>query len=501
MQYKNENNRMTSSSTFCLGVNDVNGMPCRNRVSSSRAFQYCHLHHSQILNKHPPRPSQSTEQRLSEREVDEVLSPWVSDLSATLRIPGAFPLPDDEIRPDTSSSIAAPPPVPPKDKSIAALQLSANDVSVPLPKANPDSELDLAPSIPKTIPLRVVRAPSSPITEKTLPPLRESFNTKRLSSSQASDRSGGSFNFKKLLKSLPCFSTPETDEFPPNRRRSISPASVMLSTHEVSPVPNEKILKENVVTRNTAKALPMSKSTQQLLMEQKIKRDRIEIERLLSTDNLGLHKDSHIPADVPVRSSPDLTIPALPTPSTSDVHARAHERILQPTVALNHQMMTKSQADYFLKKYTDAREYPENSLKTMTRLRETVSNIVQDALLKRLPIADIDTTEYIYVFRHNRDYHNTPTIALKIGRSKDVEARLKQWFDLCRYPIDRLEQFETRYAVLLERMMHLEFQEDRVPKQCRCGRVHREWFEIRREGAKGRIRRTSFCLITISWRY
>lgn len=124
---------------------------------------------------------------------------------------------------------------------------------------------------------------------------------------------------------------------------------------------------------------------------------------------------------------------------------------------------------------------------------KTVLYRMQDAIREALSNPRSSTTpmekEFIYVLREDGDYQWTPKITLKIGRSKDVEARMRQWYNQCRHKIELLEQVPTVDAVLVERMLHLEFSEDRVYKQCQCGRTHKEWFDIDRTGAKGRIHR------------
>lgn len=139
----------------------------------------------------------------------------------------------------------------------------------------------------------------------------------------------------------------------------------------------------------------------------------------------------------------------------------------------------------FISRYASAAAYPNKSVASLSKLQSVITSCVsghEQVSAKTCP-------EYIYVFRLDGDFTPTPLISLKIGRSKDVTARLRQWYTQCRYKIDQLEAFQTDYATLLERLMHHEFGEDRVFTACRCGRTHREWFAIRRSDARGRIRR------------
>ncbi|ORY87898.1 meiotically up-regulated gene 113-domain-containing protein [Protomyces lactucae-debilis] len=99
--------------------------------------------------------------------------------------------------------------------------------------------------------------------------------------------------------------------------------------------------------------------------------------------------------------------------------------------------------------------------------------------------------EYIYVFRLDGDHHWTPQISLKIGRTSSVERRLKQWTRQCKQQVDFLDSFPTQYSSSLERLIHLELQVENVRTACDgCGTVHREWFALERDTARGRVRRS-----------
>lgn len=153
--------------------------------------------------------------------------------------------------------------------------------------------------------------------------------------------------------------------------------------------------------------------------------------------------------------------------------------------------------DYFVQKYAPVEEYIH---KTGANHRQMI-NAIKDIAIKASRSTDIQRSiEYIYVFRHDGDYVYTPTISLKIGRtSKNVDTRLRQWYLQCRQRVDRLDEFETQHAMIVERMLHLEFKEDRVLKQCRCGRTHKEWFELQRDGAKSKITRMHVARENMDW--
>jgi hypothetical protein len=122
------------------------------------------------------------------------------------------------------------------------------------------------------------------------------------------------------------------------------------------------------------------------------------------------------------------------------------------------------------------------------RLAAFANSLTVDAMSGALaPTAEY---EYIYVFRLDGDHIWTPEISLKIGRTSSVERRLKQWTRQCKQQVDFLDSFPTLYAPLLERLIHLELQEVNVRRTCEgCGSVHREWFTLDRDTARGRVRR------------
>ena len=132
-------------------------------------------------------------------------------------------------------------------------------------------------------------------------------------------------------------------------------------------------------------------------------------------------------------------------------------------------------------RYLARSDYPTIPIVTLARLQRCIREAVMSTRPKE--------PEYIYVFREDGDYEWTEKIVLKIGRTKNVEARLKQWYNQCRHKVEILEAVKSRDAVLVERMLHLDFDADRVLRPCQCGRTHKEWFSINRAGAKGVITR------------
>ncbi|KAL8690543.1 MAG: hypothetical protein Q9218_004041 [Villophora microphyllina] len=111
------------------------------------------------------------------------------------------------------------------------------------------------------------------------------------------------------------------------------------------------------------------------------------------------------------------------------------------------------------------------------------------------------------------------TILLKIGRASNVQRRMNEWTRQCGYDLSLIRYYpyipssssstpantpqpspssktqsaataprKVPHAHKVERLIHLEFAEKRVKKNCEaCGKEHREWFEVlgSKEGVKG----------------
>lgn len=113
------------------------------------------------------------------------------------------------------------------------------------------------------------------------------------------------------------------------------------------------------------------------------------------------------------------------------------------------------------------------------------------------------------------------TILLKIGRANNVHRRMNEWTRQCGYSLSLVRYYphvsststpsatpspraspansrqpsqsgaegvrKVPYAHRVERMIHVELEEQRVIKQCEaCGKSHKEWFEVEatRDGVK-----------------
>lgn len=146
-------------------------------------------------------------------------------------------------------------------------------------------------------------------------------------------------------------------------------------------------------------------------------------------------------------------------------------------------------AEFLVKKYVTPDDHTNKSNFAQMQVACAIREVVMNA---HKSLYTSSTTEHVYVFRHDGDYTYTPTISLKIGRTtQNVDARLRQWYLQCRQKVDCLDVFETINATIVERMLHLDLKDYRVLKQCQCGRTHKEWFELPRDGAKARISRES----------
>lgn len=181
------------------------------------------------------------------------------------------------------------------------------------------------------------------------------------------------------------------------------------------------------------------------------------------------------------------------TETRQEIPATRQYKSVKPSSRDNDSQIVRRGMSYFVDKYAALDEYQHKTSASHRQLVNAIKDIVSSSLAQS-SIAGIGNQpkEYIYVFRLDGDYTYTPTISLKIGRtSKDVDTRLRQWYLQCRHKVDRLDEFETSYAMIVEKMLHLEFKESRILKHCQCGRQHKEWFEVDRDGAKTRIRSAS----------
>lgn len=112
---------------------------------------------------------------------------------------------------------------------------------------------------------------------------------------------------------------------------------------------------------------------------------------------------------------------------------------------------------------------------------EIISKI-REQVTKSISQPDLLARGSIYVFRHSTGfgYH-------KIGRSKDVEHRLKQWAESCKYEIDERADIlnrinrEALHPHRLELLIHTELITKRF-KVVECGcddqTNHQEWFDV-----------------------
>ena len=91
---------------------------------------------------------------------------------------------------------------------------------------------------------------------------------------------------------------------------------------------------------------------------------------------------------------------------------------------------------------------------------------------------------YIYGFQREGSSY------IKIGVSKDIKRRMKEWFHTCRYEPKVVLEVAVPHAFRVERLIHLHLWKERrreslVAGRCNsgkgCEKVHQEWFEIGRQ--------------------
>jgi predicted Fe-S protein YdhL (DUF1289 family) len=105
----------------------------------------------------------------------------------------------------------------------------------------------------------------------------------------------------------------------------------------------------------------------------------------------------------------------------------------------------------------------------------------------RKSLTDEDRKDgFIYMFWDQKTFG-----MIKIGRTIDLEQRLKQWNDKCRttHHYHRTSQdgesLKIPHVQRIEKLMHIELGNYRKKRICNgCGRTHIEWFDISAEKAK-----------------
>ncbi|KAF1939305.1 hypothetical protein EJ02DRAFT_457067 [Clathrospora elynae] len=104
---------------------------------------------------------------------------------------------------------------------------------------------------------------------------------------------------------------------------------------------------------------------------------------------------------------------------------------------------------------------------------------VQSALLSVItePLKKTDKKDgFIYIFWDVEHFG-----MVKIGRTKDLEARLEQWNRQCK----RTHSYHGKLPSIphvsrIERLMHIELKEWRMQRMCEgCGAMHQEWFDVK----------------------
>ncbi|BFZ52998.1 hypothetical protein PYCC9005_000021 [Savitreella phatthalungensis] len=142
-------------------------------------------------------------------------------------------------------------------------------------------------------------------------------------------------------------------------------------------------------------------------------------------------------------------------------------------------------------RYLDPSRYSHVTKQTYLRICECVRSAVIAAPAEMRP-RTVD--HFIYLYRGSGDYTWTPLLLCKIGRARQPLERMYQWRQQCGRELELLDQLHTRFDVLVERLVHLELADRNTPQRCdsdRCGKLHREWFSVPRDGAKHLFRSTA----------
>lgn len=523
-----------ATSTLCQGITESTGKPCRRQVGASRVFPLCRQHQDQIVTARVRQDTFRAPSNNAQHVAKAIGNVRHDTCRAYVTHPDVYA--NDPERWGKSQLYHYHTTIMPHRRSSgrntattrpAALDSREGSEDVPTtpgplaiaaePQHSQTVRLDSSVSVLRST-AHVAEGSTAPLTPKSLPVLPDA--SRRGSADRVDKRTirnspprdvKSSFSFADFLSSLGCV---------PTRRRSpvttsFGHSSDAVASHDgQSPEPRtsrqttsqaKKVVRRKPVDRRTA---------QQAMQEAKIQQDRAEIERILTSSKVvtETHAVGGEGPPYPVPAEPEVTrettraavLPPSPSPPppAEDMVGKVRSD-LQPFRAsdfVRHGMTPEQRVSYYRTRYANPLDYPHKTERSLGKVRQVMGSVVQACLSASVVPSDPRTREFVYIFRLDGDYAHTPRISLKIGRSRDVGLRLRQWTAQCGLSIDRLEHFETQHAVLLERMLHLEFEEDRVLRACRCGRTHREWFDIRRDDARGRIRREfSSCPCSRPW--
>ncbi|KAF1925656.1 DUF1766-domain-containing protein [Didymella exigua CBS 183.55] len=121
--------------------------------------------------------------------------------------------------------------------------------------------------------------------------------------------------------------------------------------------------------------------------------------------------------------------------------------------------------------------------------KKTERPSIAEALEEKVnePLTEKDKKDgFVYMFWDQQTFG-----MVKIGRTGDLEKRLKQWDAQCKIPhrYHRSSQdgkhLTIHHCQRIERLMHIELREYRKKRACGgCGKTHIEWFDISAEKAK-----------------
>ena len=419
------NKSVQSQSKVCIGVNKSNGLPCRNHIASSKLSSYCYRHADQAVDLRGSDARQIQHASLKNISQTACVGPPNRNVVRIVGAKHSSPSLPDQLR-------------------TGAVRSQKHDIRV-----------GAIPGCQGPMQSEVMRSPRPKACNQDC---QESSGRQTLHATQVAptvkSSKSGSFSMRSLLRSLVCIPTRESETVH-------STAMGDLSIEKKAEI-NTQSSSHNWQHRPSDSA--SSPSHRDKLSKKLAQAD----ERIVQ---MGEPRGSNLPpAQSTLRNG---TGEMLSPVSSGDLWSTSVDR----------QVGLAEQADRIVEKYAERHVYLHMSSDSWVKLRKYVMRCLEPGFTLQ------DNQEYIYVFRHDGDYQATPTISLKIGKSKDVSARLRQWHAQCRYTINHLEAFETRFPTLLERLMHLEFGDERVPVVCRCGRKHREWFNIRRSDARGRIQR------------
>ncbi|KAF9888049.1 hypothetical protein FE257_009314 [Aspergillus nanangensis] len=123
---------------------------------------------------------------------------------------------------------------------------------------------------------------------------------------------------------------------------------------------------------------------------------------------------------------------------------------------------------------------------------KSISEVLEKIIITPLRQREIEREGYIYIYWHPGNFGR-----VKIGCTKNVEKRLRQWESQCKkklynhFPKEAERGYPVQHITRVEKLVHAELKNHRRQElQCPgCGKRHVEWFEVEKDVAVDVVRK------------